>query len=100
VTPAICTLALPDALPIFARVLRAIALAALARADEHHAVAVEYYARAEVLAAVVPVIGNENVFQSRQALAVEAGPCQRGGGTGLRSEEHTSELQSRENLVC
>src|SRR5690606_42014180 len=23
-----------------------------------------------------------------------------GGGTGLRSEEHTSELQSRENLVC
>src|SRR5690606_40832914 len=23
-----------------------------------------------------------------------------GGGDGLRSEEHTSELQSRENLVC
>src|SRR5690606_42135418 len=24
----------------------------------------------------------------------------RGGGRGARSEEHTSELQSRENLVC
>src|SRR5690606_40412084 len=24
----------------------------------------------------------------------------RGGGVGARSEEHTSELQSRENLVC
>src|SRR5690606_42110976 len=26
--------------------------------------------------------------------------CARGHITGLRSEEHTSELQSRENLVC
>src|SRR5690606_41736858 len=33
--------------------------------------------------------------------SVEAGWTQTGGRTGLeRSEEHTSELQSRENLVC
>src|SRR5579883_1719204 len=28
------------------------------------------------------------------------GGCSTGSGTGRRSEEHTSELQSRENLVC
>src|SRR5690606_42153388 len=33
----------------------------------------------------------------RQGLATR--PCPR-GATGRRSEEHTSELQSRENLVC
>src|SRR5207302_9416292 len=27
-------------------------------------------------------------------------PRRRGGRAGVRSEEHTSELQSRENLVC
>src|SRR5436309_8341721 len=27
-------------------------------------------------------------------------PARRPAGRGLRSEEHTSELQSRENLVC
>src|SRR5436309_8509249 len=34
--------------------------------------------------------------------AVEAADLQRGrqGGDAQRSEEHTSELQSRENLVC
>src|SRR5690606_41925658 len=32
--------------------------------------------------------------------AGRAGPGPPGGGADLRSEEHTSELQSRENLVC
>src|SRR5690606_41441980 len=33
-------------------------------------------------------------------LSVENGPDARHGGGATRSEEHTSELQSRENLVC
>src|SRR5690606_40949280 len=31
---------------------------------------------------------------------IHAGGRGKGGGVKLRSEEHTSELQSRENLVC
>src|SRR5690606_40150495 len=41
--------------------------------------------------------GNRTAQQGQQA---HGEGNVRGGGNGPRSEEHTSELQSRENLVC
>src|SRR5690606_39318914 len=38
--------------------------------------------------------------QRRGLLRPVGGKGRSGGGSGGRSEEHTSELQSRENLVC
>src|SRR5436309_11892943 len=44
------------------------------------------------------------LFRSREAVRHERGELEAeglpGAGKSLRSEEHTSELQSRENLVC
>src|SRR5690606_41287845 len=45
------------------------------------------------------LMGLYNVFENnvvRNAMA----STDRAGNAGMRSEEHTSELQSRENLVC
>src|SRR5690606_41205356 len=36
----------------------------------------------------------------RAEISLLVAPERRGSGIGARSEEHTSELQSRENLVC
>src|SRR5690606_41397106 len=83
-TTAICTLSLHDALPIFGHIEEWLRSLALARPD-------------------VELRVTHNGRASRRY---------RGGGDGLdfdegagrlletRSEEHTSELQSRENLVC
>src|SRR5688572_31584926 len=38
--------------------------------------------------------------RDRQPEAVETGQHDRVGGVEIRSEEHTSELQSQSNLVC
>src|SRR5690606_40605995 len=43
-----------------------------------------------------PITGDHLGFQPQPG-TVQAGAVQ---GKGVRSEEHTSELQSRENLVC
>src|SRR5690606_7564408 len=40
------------------------------------------------------------IFFLSLAPTLFAGTCDAIGAAGLRSEEHTSELQSRENLVC
>src|SRR5690606_41692119 len=45
--------------------------------------------------------GDDDIGGRRQCVAVDDGPARiRTGKAGGRSEEHTSELQSRENLVC
>src|SRR5690606_24585399 len=47
--------------------------------------------------------GERGVGVGGSQVSVDVGAGQRAGrgsGTDLRSEEHTSELQSRENLVC
>src|SRR5690606_42081142 len=45
--------------------------------------------------------GRRSASGSIRAVAAESGASSRWGAVGgLRSEEHTSELQSRENLVC
>src|SRR5690606_41660471 len=38
--------------------------------------------------------------QAKKCSGMKVVPGSFGGGVDLRSEEHTSELQSRENLVC
>src|SRR5690606_32551328 len=51
----------------------------------------------------VQTAGKEKPFLFTQSQAILARtwiPCQDGPGVRFRSEEHTSELQSRENLVC
>src|SRR5690606_40091103 len=51
-----------------------------------------------------PIRRPEGLLQASQALSPEFRPVVRDAVQeavgGLRSEEHTSELQSRENLVC
>src|SRR5690606_40366535 len=53
-----------------------------------------------------PCLSQELIVDGKEDFgASPAGACQMGGIEGieshvLRSEEHTSELQSRENLVC
>src|SRR5690606_41825520 len=86
-TPEFFTLSLHDALPIFAPLLLA---RVAARENAGHVV--EHVGRAFL---VVAVIANQTSFHHVDLLL-------RLGIHDVRhrSEEHTSELQSRENLVC
>src|SRR3712207_7229795 len=89
-TTEIYTLSLHDALPIFERVggvLPHRAVREQREVLEHHA---------DLVVAQGPQVG---VAERPQVLAVDLDRA----GTGLdepRSEEHTSELQSRQYLVC
>src|SRR5690606_41963073 len=88
----IYTLSLHDALPIFAADLDAIDLAA----PELH-VHVELDGEAAVGAPVLELVE----IGDQRGGAVELHLAAVGAGdVEVRSEEHTSELQSRENLVC
>src|SRR5690349_22375063 len=78
-TPEIYTLSLHDALPIFAR---------RRDGDLPEAPALRQW-------------GRRSVQHSGSPSPVRAAPSQpRRGWDGARSEEHTSELQSRRDLVC
>src|SRR5690606_41145392 len=91
--PAHYTLSLHDALPISGRILFLPACAGTRRACLHVP-----QARARAAAA------GRGRARHRSRVELDGGrhPERRRGGTArrLRSEEHTSELQSRENLVC
>src|SRR3712207_7440770 len=45
-------------------------------------------------------LGGDGDAVRRSGVPPEVGPCGHGPLLGLRSEEHTSELQSRQYLVC
>src|SRR5690606_41233379 len=91
-TPTTCiyTLSLHDALPI--SVSQRAALRQLPRADASRAIDRRHTA-------------SRRNHQARRRLPAHAADprrpcCARRRGAAARSEEHTSELQSRENLVC
>src|SRR5690606_41906114 len=92
-TPAIYTLSLHDALPISCQEYRPAA--ALPGSRAHSAdiflISVTSYPDQSMLAEVV---------QGGQRFVLEAERYDLITIIGIRSEEHTSELQSRENLVC
>src|SRR5690606_40101312 len=44
--------------------------------------------------------GRATITKKSKSVALDSCPQRRGVCTRVRSEEHTSELQSRENLVC
>src|SRR5690606_40527762 len=90
--PEIYTLSLHDALPILEGVARSIIEARSAAVLREQ---VRIIVRGERVGCRKPVpIGRFRVGRSTGVVEVE--PV----GDGVRSEEHTSELQSRENLVC
>src|SRR5690606_40225058 len=95
-TPASYALSLHDALPISAQTLAsrfhvsaAIDLPAIHRKRARRAV-IDSCAQSRLLMG-----GADNAFGRRAS-----GAAVPRGARGKRSEEHTSELQSRENLVC
>src|SRR5690606_40903100 len=69
-------------------------IAAVAKIDELHFDAVLHDSHDEDHIHLAPMAFPKPMF----GLAVE--PASKGQEQNLRSEEHTSELQSRENLVC
>src|SRR5690606_41665173 len=82
-TPVICTLSLHDALPICSTEHELCLLCRPGRAGAQGG------AR-----------GDRGGGESGHRAGQRSGRGQRTGAAGCRSEEHTSELQSRENLVC
>src|SRR5690606_41327185 len=87
--------------PTFAREVAAGLPTALTIASEHDDYA-EDLARALTAENLRPytssdIVGVEVGGATKNVFAIGAGLCD---GLGFRSEEHTSELQSRENLVC
>src|SRR5690606_40900116 len=99
-TSLICALSLHAALPIWERRLVAgLAPAPFQRAEQARFLAADVSPRAPVDDDFLGEIGAENVvaqvaFGARLLDGVLQNP------RAQRSEEHTSELQSRENLVC
>src|SRR5690606_40627466 len=92
-SPALSSLSLHDALPIFARLFRVAVHGGdeVVEAGENLLAADMAHQRdVQFLPVDIGVEIEQMRFEGRQ-LVVEH---------GLRSEEHTSELQSRENLVC
>src|SRR5690606_41457506 len=92
-TTEICTLSLHDALPI----------SDVAGGAGLHRREVRGRARPRVLTARHPLPGKtlpRPMRRSRGAPAIPGGAGAEAGTSSDRSEEHTSELQSRENLVC
>src|SRR5690606_42070825 len=89
------TLSLHDALPIFRTGAGAVDDCGVVLVDDHLLGAAKHADRdvlefgAEFLTDHIAGGKNGNILQHRLAAIAEA-----------RSEEHTSELQSRENLVC
>src|SRR5690606_39772800 len=90
------TLSLHDALPIWGRASARPNLSASARGAGREA------ARRGAAAAARPRGGarGDGDRAGRDAAAGLGGPPGGAADAGGRSEEHTSELQSRENLVC
>src|SRR5690606_42049845 len=89
---AIYALSLHDALPILElRVLGAVGDPVELVADEHELSDLAHERVEEVDVDADRALGRVAVVLGLAGLL---------GGRGLRSEEHTSELQSRENLVC
>src|SRR5690606_39529971 len=86
------TLSLHDALPIYPAPRRAAA---------HHRAPPGQPVRTGGGRAALAGLFPPGVEEHPRGGAGDGGPGGRGGGPdGKRSEEHTSELQSRENLVC
>src|SRR5690606_41692826 len=83
--PAASTLSLHDALPIYPAGNLRVALAAPAPRRDHLPPAPQHGG-----SVVVAILGRVDSEHQRVRVRV----------LGVRSEEHTSELQSRENLVC
>src|SRR5690606_41377108 len=91
----ICTLSLPDALPIFSLII-------------------QYHDKDRLVETLTPVVAEEwshfeRVLAELRKRGYGLGPQRKDEYVealaqvirkGGRSEEHTSELQSRENLVC
>src|SRR5206468_11172684 len=96
-TPALCTLSLHDALPIF---LQRLAKAKLL--VSHHGTnggyALARHARQISALEVIRVIDGPLFITS--CLPHESSGCEQSECCTIRSEEHTSELQSRSDLVC
>src|SRR5690606_40264411 len=97
-TPDSSTLSLHDALPISLK--DAKAEKAIREYEKRHGVKVDR-TDADALAVVIKDIEDEegDLKRGRRELEKEADPLIK-KFKALRSEEHTSELQSRENLVC
>src|SRR5690606_41442052 len=99
-TPYIYTLSLHDALPISAHVLLHVAHAV--RRLEVEAAGVEAHALADDGDVRMRGLAPAQRQQARRAVRCAADGMDGGEvlfEQGVRSEEHTSELQSRENLV-
>src|SRR5690606_39377971 len=93
-TPAdLYTFSLHDALPICqaAAVLFQPESPVLQQRQRHREHAQQHREREQ------PGKDRKRVLAEAEVVAAEESPC---GGGPARSEEHTSELQSRENLVC
>src|SRR5690606_41043144 len=88
-SPAAASLSLHDALPIFAGQPESLA----------HADNLVRGQRARTEAALMPASVHLR-FDAHPGLAAHIQRPDTLGAVRLRSEEHTSELQSRENLVC
>src|SRR5690606_40716478 len=86
------TLSLHDALPILEK-LRARALPAMTSGAKK-----ALSRNISVVAVVTPLSSPPMMPPSASARTSSA--ISTASGSGVRSEEHTSELQSRENLVC
>src|SRR5690606_42042567 len=97
---AIYPLSLHDALPIWDRLIIGPALSRPLRLNEHQNGAINNPAAADQQGTRCEAVLDRHRLQSldgEQHLQI----LNRERGTGgVRSEEHTSELQSRENLVC
>src|SRR5690606_36025440 len=94
---ALYTLSLHDALPISDEVTDAVALDALVADFEARGVEFQIVGLGDPLHP--QVVGAEGADRDRDLLEAFL-PLAGGDDDFLRSEEHTSELQSRENLVC
>src|SRR5690606_41290856 len=95
-----CTLSLHDALPIFGDTT-GIGLIYQPAWLPEFSMSVDYY-NIEISDAILTIGDQEVVDRCFEGNATLCNSIQRGddGRIAMRSEEHTSELQSRESLVC
>src|SRR5690606_41707784 len=95
-----CTLALHDALPIFGVALAALhVLVGVVLAGALHPLVLDALLLGQAQADAEPLCDLAQGALRRAHVAVRAEPVEALAGLVGRSEEHTSELQSRENLV-
>src|SRR5690606_39663229 len=102
-TTVIYTLSLHDALPILSNMTQAVDLLPPAAADQVVPIFITVDPErdtVEQLAEYAPLFGEDLVALTGSAEATRAAAEAYRVYFAKRSEEHTSELQSRENLVC